>query len=192
MKCNLLVEEKWKKIIKTKMLNFSSEDWENMWNFRREISWHIPSDSLIDLLKSYSPIVSVGSGLAYTEKMVLEKGGEIVATDLYPDKTNKWCTGEFNRMGIDKKSSSEAVKAYPDRNVFMAWPPYDNPMAFETVKAMEVGRFLIYIGEGYGGCTGDDNLFHYLDSHFEEKETGARVTSWEMVHDRVRVYKKIK
>jgi hypothetical protein len=95
-------------------------------------------------------------------------------------------------MPVEKSDSVEAVKKYSDRNVYMAWPPYDHPMAFETVQAMEVVRILIYVGEGHGGCTGDDKFFEYLYSNFEEIETTAAIPSWSGIYDNVSVYKKIK
>ena len=49
--------------------------------FRKGISWHIPSQNLIDCLVEHSPIVSVGSGLGFTEKKAIISGANIVMTD---------------------------------------------------------------------------------------------------------------
>jgi hypothetical protein len=188
-----LVDDKWKDVITRDVarMSFSELDWEKRDNFRTGISWHIPTESLVELIKCYSPVVSVGAGLAYTESIALEKGADIIATDISPDSLNKWCRGDY-RMLVERKESVEAVKSYNDRNVFIAWPPYDNPMAFETAKAMEVGRVLIYVGESGGGCTGDGDFFNYLYENFEEIEISAAIPSWSGIYDNVYVYRKVK
>jgi len=56
--------------------------------FRTGVSWHVPTQSLIDLLKSHSPLVSVGSGFAYTENIAKEQGVNIIATDINPNSEN--------------------------------------------------------------------------------------------------------
>lgn len=194
---SILVEKKWEDAIKKGVskdffLHSSHEDWELRQKFRTGVSWHIPSESLVELIKEHSPVVSVGSGFAYTESLVLERGGDVIATDINPDRDNKWCSDGEYMMNVEKKNSVEAIQSYPERNVFMAWPPYDKPMAFETAKAMEVGRILIYVGEGSGGCTGDGDFFEYLYSNFEHIETEAVIHRWSGIYDNVYVYRKVK
>jgi hypothetical protein len=192
-----LVEKKWEDVVHRgttgrSSLNFLIEDWEMRDRFRHSVSWHIPTTDLVELIKSYSPVVSVGSGLAYTESIALEKGADILATDISPDEKNLWCTdGEF-QMEVEKLDASGAVKKYFDRNVFMGWPPYDNPMAYEVVKAMEIGKFLVYVGEGHGGCTGNDEFFEYLYANFEEVEIEFSIPRWSGIYDGVQVFKKVK
>ena len=203
---NLLVDENWRKLVErgtskrdlfgSSFSPFDAEKFANDYikrdNFRHSVSWHIPTSSLIDLLKEFSPIVSIGAGFAYTESIASEKGADIIATDIQPNDKNKWCTkGEFY-MEVEKLSGVEAVEKYSSRNVFMAWPPYDNPMAYEVALNMEIGKTLVFVGESYGGCTADDNFFQYLASNFEEQDTEANIPSWSGIYDNVQVYKKIK
>lgn len=160
--------------------------------FRTGVSWHIPTKSLIELAKSFSPLVSVGSGYAYTESLIVMNGGDVIATDISPDVKNRWCTGGIYNLSVEKLSAVRAIKKYSARNVFMAWPPYDNPMAYNVVKNMKLGKVLIFVGESEGGCTGDENFFRYLRENFEEVEVEASIPSWIGIHDNVYVYKKNK
>jgi hypothetical protein len=159
--------------------------------FRIGVSWHIPTDIIVNTLIKYGPIVSIGSGFAYTESMVKEKGGDIIPTDIEPSEFNKWCRNGNFYCEVEKLEAKNAVKKYKKRNVFMAWPPYDTPMAYEVVLEMEVGRDLIYIGEGYGGCNGDDDFFKYLTENFEELDD-ITIPRWDGIYDICRIYKKIK
>jgi hypothetical protein len=186
---DFLVDPEYKKLISEYGWP-SGESWAKRDHFRHGISWHIPTQSLIDLLISLSPLVSVGSGFGYTESLVKEQGGDIIATDLNPNISNKWCREGEYRLKVEQLEAAEAVSKYRDRNVFMAWPPYDDPMAFNVAQRMSGGKLLVFVGEDYGGCTGNDDFFKYLEKQFEHLKTGASIPSWHGIHDHVYVYKK--
>ena len=167
------------------------EEWDKREKFRSGVSWHVPTQGVINLLLNHGPIVSVGSGFAYTESIAITQGADIIATDIKPNGKNGWCRGGKFYCNVEELSAIDAVKKYKGRNVFMAWPPYNTPMAHDVVSNMEVGTYLIYIGEGHGGCTGDDNFFESLYSDFEEIDDIA-IPQWSGLHDYCTVYKKIK
>jgi hypothetical protein len=184
----MLVEEKWKSIINAKD-RWNEEHWIQRENFRHGISWHIPSQELLDSLLAISPSLSVGAGLGYTEKLAIEKGGDLIVTDIEPSRNNNWCQGEFH-CEVEKLSALEAIKKYPERNVFMAWPPYDHPMAYEVATAMLPGKLLLYVGESGGGCNGDDKFFGYLYENFEIVEDDISIPSWSGIYDSAVLYRK--
>lgn len=187
----IVPEEKWVSVLeKNRHPSFDVQSYIERDNFRRGISWHIPTESLLDLLVRLSPIVSVGSGLGYTESLAIQKGADIKATDARLDG-NGWCDNKSPFCPIEKMDAREAVSKNKDKNVFMAWPPYDHPMAFEVAEEMQKGTILIYVGESGGGCTGDDKFFKILFQQFIEIETEAFIPSWQGIYDEVRVYKKM-
>lgn len=199
----ILVDKKWEKLVEIGTAKFArvrldTESWissfEKREEFRIGVSWHIPTESLVDSLKKYSPIVSVGCGFGYTEKLASERGADIILTDISPDIENKWCRSKEIDFptGVLKMDGKTAVKSFKDRNVFMAWPPYNNEMAYQVAKSMKVGRYLIYVGEGHGGCTGDDNFFNLLYSKFEEVDEEIIIPTWDGIYDHVTVYRRIK
>lgn len=56
---------------------------------------------------------------------------------------------------------------------------------------MRVGNYLIYVGEGHGGCTGDDWFFTKLHADFEEVDS-VDIPSWWGIHDHCVIYKKLR
>lgn len=186
---DFLVDQEWKELLSQRGWP-TGENWGKRDHFRHGISWHVPTQSLVNLLVSLSPIVSVGAGFAYTESLVLQNGGDIIATDLTPGPENKWCREGKAYMEIEELEAAAAVSKYRNRNVFMAWPPYDDPMALHVAERMGGGKFLVFVGEDYGGCTGNDDFFHYLTKEFQSLEVDATIPSWHGIYDHVYVYKK--
>jgi hypothetical protein len=166
------------------------EDWDCRDRFKKTTSWHIPSGELIRTLVKLGPIVSVGAGYGYTESLALVLGADLIATDINPTSSNSWCRGGKYYCKVEELDAADAVRRWPDRNVFLAWPPYDTPMAYEVANAMSPGQLLIYVGESAGGCTGDDSFFSMLHSEFEEIEE-ILIASWSGLHDNCTVYKKL-
>ena len=197
---NILVSEDIKGIIPTggkrlSPLDYTSRSFEDLYTkmdgFRKGVSWHIPTQELIDHLIAYGPLVSVGSGYGYTESLAISKGVDIIATDINPTDTNGWCRDGDHSCDVENLEATEAIKKYNDRNVFMAWPPYDTPMAYNVASEMEVGNYLIYIGEEYGGCTGNDDFFEYLTENFEEL-SDVTIPRWDGIYDSCQIYRKLK
>ena len=190
----ILVKEEWDSVIKegNKRFPFDENHYRKREEFRTGISWHIPSDELINAIKEYSPIVSVASGFGYTESLAIKEGADVIATDVSPNKNNKWCSDGIFNTQVEEISAIDAVKKYSSRNVFMAWPPYDTSMAFDAASEMDIEKVLIYVGESYGGCTGNDDFFQYLETHFEELDISVNIPRWGGIYDEARVYKKIK
>jgi len=198
----ILLDKKWMDVLNEdrelgRISGSNLDAWTNLYKkkdlFRKGISWHIPSQSLIDCLVEHSPIVSVGSGLGFTEKKAINFGANIVMTDIAPSEKNLWCepqSGEDYQQVIALEAK-EAILKYQDRNVFMAWPPYDNPMGFEVVSAMKVGSILVYVGEDRGGCTGNDDFFDFLEKNFKELDYDVCIPRWFGIYDEVKVYQKI-
>lgn len=183
----MLVEEKWKSII-TAEDRWNDEWWTQREKFRHGISWHIPSQGLVDKLLEITPCLSVGAGLGYTEKLAADRGCDIIATDIEPSQNNNWCKGNLH-CEVEKIGALEAVKKYSDRNVFMAWPPYDHPMAHQVVEAILPGKFLLYVGEGWGGCTGNDDFFSYLSENFTRIDD-ILIPRWSGIYDEAVLYRK--
>lgn len=190
---DFLIDKEWEKLLYSKGYAPLNEDyWEKREHFRHSVSWHVPTQSLVNLLISLSPIVSVGAGFAYTESLVIKQGGDIIATDLTPGPENKWCRQGKAYTKVEKLEAAAAVSKYRNRNVFMAWPPYDDSMALRVAQRMSGGRFLIFVGEDYGGCTANDDFFHYLTKEFERLKEDVTIPSWDGICDNVSVYKKNK
>jgi hypothetical protein len=187
----ILVEQEWKELItfQTKNWAFDEESFMKREDFRKKISWHIPTEELVECLKSISPSVSIGSGFAYTESLAISRGADVIPTDIEPGKDNKWCREGKFYCEVEKLSAYEAIQKYNDRNVFMGWPPYDTPMAAEVAKNMGSGKYLLYVGESAGGCNGDGEFFTILYEDFEEIES-FYIPRWSGIYDEAKLYRK--
>lgn len=80
--------------------------------------------------------------------------------------------------------------------VLLSWPPYLEEFAFEVAKKMALGTILIYNGEGWGGCTGDDLFHEYLEDRFTVMEDitdqlDLHHARFSGIHDRWTVYRKV-
>jgi hypothetical protein len=80
-----------------------------------------------------------------------------------------------------------AVPSFPDRVLFLCWPPYSNEMATDALNTY-AGDTLVFIGEGEGGCTGDDSFFKVLEERWAEVAMFAEHVQWDGLHDNVWVY----
>jgi len=160
---------------------WSNGRFESQWKardtFTKNVSWHLPTKELIETLKLHQPILSVCSGLGYTESLAQAAGVNIVCTDSDKQEMMKGVRYYTKKtfMDVEIMDAETAVKSYPNRNVFMAWPPYDIPVASRVVRAMKNSRILIYVGEDGGGCTGDLKFHEYVGRYFENVDYIFRV-----------------
>lgn len=68
----------------------------------------------------------------------------------------------------------------------LCWPPYDAEMATRALARYK-GSCVIYIGEGAGGCTGDDDFHAELAAKWN-LATSCEIPQWDGLHDEVFVY----
>lgn len=151
-----------------------------------EFGFSIPCTEALNEIKKIGNILEIGAGTGYWSKLLKDIGVNIISTD---SKSGDYQFSYNN--DVIKMDAVEAIKEYPDRNVFVSWPCYDETWAFEAAKAMEQGTTLIYIGEGNGGCTADDNFHNYFfdDKNFIEADE-VFIPQWDGIHDRMHIGKK--
>ena len=152
----------------------------------KRYSFAIPCVEAVEALVKLSPLVEVGAGSGYWSKIVREAGADIVATDIGKQSgySKLW-----NIVDVLQMSALDAVKAYPDRNVFVCWPSYNEGWAAKMAKKIKPGRSLVYIGEGRGGATADSDFFKVLDKYFNEVEQMS-IPQWDGLHDFMSIFKR--
>jgi hypothetical protein len=154
----------------------------------QRFAWAIPTAKAIQWIVARAPrIVEMGAGRGYWARLLADAGADVVAYDqagrgnrigpnpwhyqpdlpegtarnagLYGLKNNVFHPVQFGR--------AKAVAAHPDRALFLCWPPYDTPFAKDCLRHYR-GNDLFFVGEGSGGCTGDDAFFARLDREWTE------------------------
>lgn len=130
-----------------------------------------------------------------TLSAALQKEGiDVTPTDNFSWR-HHWSTEE-NKLWteVEEIDCLEAIKKYPDADIFiMSWT-YMNNTAYESLKLIrEVNpnALLIYIGEGWGGCTADDAFFDLVEKVDDEDfETAVQnFSQWYGLYDRIRLFR---
>jgi hypothetical protein len=151
------------------------------------LSFAIPCLEAMECLKARS-VVEVGAGTGYWSSLIALHGGDIIATDIETGISGyRHHIGAFH--GVEQLSATEAATRYPDRDVLTVWPNYDESWAYEMACTIEGDRLLHYVGEGYGGCTADDD-FHTLMSREFDQISEVAIPQWEGIHDYLTTYRR--
>jgi len=152
----------------------------------KRFGFSIPCTEAVERLVKLSPLLEVGSGSGYWAKILRDAGADIIATDLgeATDFFQTWAGADVQKMSAD-----DAVLKWPDRNVFVSWPSYDESWAGEMAAKIRPGKMLAYIGEGRCGCTADAGFFDLLRDGFEEVDSVA-IPKWECIHDYLEIYRR--
>lgn len=120
-------------------------------------AWAVPSEEALQFLVKMSPLVEIGAGSGYWAKMIADRGGDILAYDIFEEG---W---DFEQQWFDvREGGAEKAKEHSDRTLFLCWPPYDHPMAAEVLQAYE-GQLVVFVGEGNGGCCGGAGMWELLE-----------------------------
>ena len=160
-------------------------------------SWAIPTPEVIDALVQFSPLVEIGAGRGYWGALIQEAGGEIDCFDEAPpdtDKENFWhrlhrkFTGWVRVFTKVHQAGTEIAAVYPEATLFLCWPPYNTPMAYDCLRQYE-GKRLVFIGEGDGGCTGDDAFWELLQEEWEEV-LYVNIPTWWGIRDHMTVWER--
>jgi hypothetical protein len=115
---------------------------------------------------------------------------DIIAYDAYPIG-NTWKGNRyFNEVYWTEvlHRNTAAVRSHKDRSLFLCWPPHTSDMAASALRQYQ-GDTVIYVGEGHGGCTGDDTFHKKLESNWEQIHSEV-VPQWDGIHDELFIYKR--
>ena len=148
-------------------------------NLSKMYSWAIPNKEAIHHIvltlvdQGISDLVSVGAGTGFWEMLISRAwNGSVHAYDIDPpptepgEPTENAYRHDRQHFPVKKGDSSVAAKFGPKSALLLSWPPYESSMAFDTLTAFN-GDLLFYVGEGYGGCTGDYDFHDLLDERWE-------------------------
>ena len=188
-------------------------------------SWAIPTRHAIATIVNHSPngVVEIGAGTGYWARLLGDAGCPVAAYDINPpggtgpraDGDKAWHARQEAFYPV-AYGMSTSVQRHPDRTLLLCWPCYSDPMAYHALRQYE-GDTLVYVGEGPGGCTGDDRFhkllggdpcWHYDDATGEsvdvdpDCEACALTVEWRLVaevslpqwaglHDRLFVYERM-
>ncbi|HET9566323.1 MAG TPA: hypothetical protein VFP27_17915, partial [Mycobacterium sp.] len=143
-------------------------------------AWAIPSDEAIAAIGAFAEgkVVEMGAGKGYWAWLLEQAGLEVHAYD------HEVPPATYTRVHVGQPA---VLNAYDGAwTLLLCWPPYQDPMAVDALDAFR-GHRVVYIGEGDGGCTGDNTFHRRLRRGWTEVEV-IDLPQWEGIHDRVRCY----
>jgi len=165
---------------------------------RRELaalfSWAIPGEGALGVLGGYAPLLECGAGTGYWAALLRARGADIEAVDPVPPGgacgENKYHHG-VRRPWTDVRPADAvaAVRASPDRTLFLCWPPYDAELASYAALRAYRGDVVLYVGGGPGGPTGTVRFHRELELNWSPAEQVA-VPTWPGLRDRLVVYRR--
>lgn len=152
----------------------------------------IPTLHAIKELTKHGPFLEVGCGTGYWAYEIMKSGGHVIPVDPKP-LSDVRLQATHQHVPIDRVTGTEALKKYGAKGLtlFMCWPSLNVRWVSDTL-AMYLdmgGQKVAYIGEGHGGCTGDDRFHEILEEYFEEIEE-IPILKWYMIHDHLTVHKR--
>lgn len=150
-------------------------------------AYAVPNAPAVAAIAKLSPIVEIGAGTGYWARLLVRAGASVIA---YDNRSNIRYTElrRFGRFYPVLDGDATAVAFHPDCTLFLCWPPYDEPLAFDAVSRWG-GKWLAYIGEGSGGCTASDAFHNYVNEHFEHRRR-IDLPQWWGIHDRLNIYER--
>jgi hypothetical protein len=158
----------------------------------KRYAWTITDPDTVAFVAKHSNgrIIDPLAGTGYWGWLLAQHGIDAVSYDLNPPEAdtehNQWHRNVAAHSTVHRLAAAEAVALHPDRTLLLAWPPYDEPVGAKVLNAYRGDR-VIYIGEGNGGCCGDDDMFAALERDWAET-VDHRPVQWFGMHDWVTVY----
>lgn len=140
---------------------------------------------ILSKIISDKSVLSIGSGYAFIEKGLQLLGINIIPTDSY---VHPMTNVVYTWTNVEVLNHKEAITKYNTDILYMSWPTYDDPYAFESLKLFK-GNLLIYIGEPENGCTADDDFYDLLEKEWNCKQE-IEITNWDSIHDSIYIYER--
>ena len=151
---------------------------------RHRYSFSIPTEEVLTWMVGLGPIIEVGAGKGYWARMISDRGGDVIATDVLDPSDSRWTDGgdPWHEIVIADHTIAEE---HGDRVLFLCWPMYESEMATEALLAHRRGggRMVVYVGEGEGGCTASDSFFGLVGEMEDITPEGIDVLRWYGIHD---------
>jgi len=159
---------------------------------RDDLTFHfayaIPSPGDIAFLIDHlggQPVIELGAGTGYWAWQLSQHNIDIVTYD------NKSWTDLSRLSSVEYhpilQGSTEQIPLHPTRILMLCWPTYSDPFAYDALTAY-AGNLFIYIGEGPGGCTGDDKFDDLLAEHWTQTASSPHHVNYFGIHSDVGIY----
>lgn len=157
----------------------------------RQFAWSITDPQAVAFVAAHAgpKLVDPLAGTGYWCHLLRQCGVDALAYDVAPpdgSDVNGWHKGATTFGPVLAGDAAQVAAAHGNRTLLLSWPPYDHPIGVETLRAY-TGARVIYIGEGDGGCCGDDDMFAELAAAWTQV-ADHRLIQWGGMHDWITIY----
>lgn len=145
-------------------------------------AWAVPNAEALATVAQQGKVVEAGAGSGYWASLLREMKADVVAFDVHGTglqgslDANRFHSGARAWTDI-VRGDATAIKQYPDRSLFMSFPPEDDPFAYDVLRRYKGDRF-VYVGEPAGGVTGDEKFHNLVARGWKEVKT-VEIPRWE-------------
>lgn len=152
-------------------------------------SWAVPTQRVIRVIKEFvgdDKILEINAGNGLWSHLLSLNSVNMITTDKSPPNVTFTPVETIDGISAVKKYINSDVRC-----LMTCWPSYLTTYANDAIEQGLTQGYLekiIYIGEGPGGCTGDDQLHEILNTKFELVEE-IPIPQWEGIHDTLQLYK---
>jgi hypothetical protein len=151
----------------------------------RVFSWALASRTALDWIDGCldgRPLLEVGAGSGYWAGLLRARGVDVLATDAEARTEHNGWTSRFRYTDVRPGQAAQDAADHPDRILALLWPPYQDPMAVETLRAYR-GPGLLYLGDRPGGLCADPAFFTELTHRWRPAARCPLTLRWLGNHD---------
>lgn len=142
-------------------------------------AWAVPSPEVIRAVAALGrDVVEIGAGTGYWAWLLGQAGCRVQAFEREVGQPPRWV--ELQTGGPEVLARVQAS------TLLLCWPPMNEPLALDSLHAFR-GDWVVYVGEGPGGCTADDAFHAELAGHWRLEQT-LELPQWPGAHDRAYIY----
>lgn len=162
----------------------------------RKQGFALLNEEWIDKLVTYfgdKKVLEVMSGCGSLAHILKTKGVDVIATDDFSwEGIASWNVEKNYWTHIENLDAITSIEKYNDRDIIlMSWAYMDKTAYNCLLKMREVNKnaIMIFIGEGSGGCTANDNFYDEIDLCYENecRDINSSYQNWLGIHDRVMI-----
>jgi hypothetical protein len=171
-----------------------NDDYLDRHAYVRRYAWSVPDPWAVRFVACYArgALIDPMAGTGYWAYVLRQLGVDVACYDSSPPipwgGNNNWHHDTPTWVPVNQGFAEVAIDRHPDRVLFLSWPPYSESSAYRTLREFAGDRF-IYIGEGPGGCTGDDEFHELLDAEWHQIDARPLIQWWGL-HDAITVYER--
>jgi hypothetical protein len=159
-------------------------------SYNEKYSWPLVTIELIDGIRDFlwsdnslqnKSCLSVMSGKGLLEQHLTAECCDIVATDIIA-LSSTTLSSDFS---VNECDAIKAIRTYDKDVLLMSWCPYGDSIGTKTLKfALQTGfKYIIYIGEGHGGCCATDEFFDILEKMTKKIKNVEMKSFWGVCDD---------